>query len=162
MLDYLAIAVHELSSISERRIERLINPGESWEYTCCKIYGIRQWTTAGESALSAMLWVHWRVQRSVCATHRLHASFCISSTFLRFKNWWHAPAKHVGKLVITLTAVTWWQKRDKRKEVTENNESLAEMLNGRSPTFGVLDCWWQVTVLYWGGKAHSYLWTRRL
>ena len=27
-LDYLAIAVHELGSISERRIERLCNPGE--------------------------------------------------------------------------------------------------------------------------------------
>ena len=28
VLDYLAIAVHELSNISERRIERLVNPGE--------------------------------------------------------------------------------------------------------------------------------------
>lgn len=27
MLDYLAIGVHELSSMSERRIERLVNPG---------------------------------------------------------------------------------------------------------------------------------------
>lgn len=28
VLDYLAIAVHELSNISERRIERLVNPGK--------------------------------------------------------------------------------------------------------------------------------------
>lgn len=27
VLDYLAIGVHELSSMSERRIERLVNPG---------------------------------------------------------------------------------------------------------------------------------------
>ena len=27
--DYLAIAVHEMASMSERRIERLVNPGES-------------------------------------------------------------------------------------------------------------------------------------
>lgn len=27
VLDYLAIGVHELASISERRVERLINPG---------------------------------------------------------------------------------------------------------------------------------------
>lgn len=27
VLDYLAIAVHELANISERRIERLVNPG---------------------------------------------------------------------------------------------------------------------------------------
>lgn len=27
MLDYLAIGVHELASMSERRIERLVNPG---------------------------------------------------------------------------------------------------------------------------------------
>ena len=29
MLDYLAIGVHELSSMSERRIERLVNPGNA-------------------------------------------------------------------------------------------------------------------------------------
>lgn len=29
MLDYLAIAVHELSQISERRIERMVNPALS-------------------------------------------------------------------------------------------------------------------------------------
>lgn len=29
VLDYLSIAVHELSSMSERRTERLINPGRS-------------------------------------------------------------------------------------------------------------------------------------
>lgn len=28
MLDYLAIGVHELANISERRIERMLNPGE--------------------------------------------------------------------------------------------------------------------------------------
>lgn len=28
MLDYLAIGVHELASISERRTERLVNPGD--------------------------------------------------------------------------------------------------------------------------------------
>lgn len=28
VLDYLAIAVHELASMSERRTERLINPGK--------------------------------------------------------------------------------------------------------------------------------------
>lgn len=28
VLDYLAIAVHELASMSERRIERLVNPGK--------------------------------------------------------------------------------------------------------------------------------------
>ena len=27
-LDYLAIGIHELASISERRVERLINPGK--------------------------------------------------------------------------------------------------------------------------------------
>jgi len=29
VLDYLAVAVHELASMSERRIERLVNPGKS-------------------------------------------------------------------------------------------------------------------------------------
>jgi len=29
VLDYLAIAVHELASMSERRIERLVNPGKN-------------------------------------------------------------------------------------------------------------------------------------
>lgn len=29
VLDYLSIAVHELSSMSERRTERLINPGKT-------------------------------------------------------------------------------------------------------------------------------------
>ena len=29
VLDYLAIGIHEVGSISERRIERLNNPGES-------------------------------------------------------------------------------------------------------------------------------------
>jgi hypothetical protein len=28
VLDYLAVAVHELASMSERRTERLVNPGE--------------------------------------------------------------------------------------------------------------------------------------
>ena len=28
MLDYLAIGIHELANISERRIERMLNPGE--------------------------------------------------------------------------------------------------------------------------------------
>jgi histidine ammonia-lyase len=28
VLDYLAVAVHELASMSERRIERLVNPGK--------------------------------------------------------------------------------------------------------------------------------------
>lgn len=28
MLDYLTIGVHELASMSERRMERLVNPGE--------------------------------------------------------------------------------------------------------------------------------------
>ena len=29
MLDYLAIGIHELANISERRLERLINPGNA-------------------------------------------------------------------------------------------------------------------------------------
>ncbi len=36
MLDYLAIAVHELSSMSERRIDRLMNPGRHAERTNSK------------------------------------------------------------------------------------------------------------------------------
>ena len=31
VLDYLAIGVHELASMSERRIERLVNPGNAKE-----------------------------------------------------------------------------------------------------------------------------------
>ncbi len=30
MLDYLAIGIHELASMSERRMERLVNPGSDW------------------------------------------------------------------------------------------------------------------------------------
>jgi histidine ammonia-lyase len=30
VLDYLAVAVHELASMSERRTERLVNPGKSF------------------------------------------------------------------------------------------------------------------------------------
>ena len=31
-LDYLAIGIHEIASISERRIERLVNPGVGFLY----------------------------------------------------------------------------------------------------------------------------------
>ena len=41
-LDYLAIGVHELASMSERRVERLVNPGknnddifELWQLISC-------------------------------------------------------------------------------------------------------------------------------
>ena len=34
MLDYLAIGVHELANISERRIERLVNPGKNCKWNC--------------------------------------------------------------------------------------------------------------------------------
>ena len=39
MLDYLAIGVHELASMSVRRIERLVNPGEYVKRTFFLFFG---------------------------------------------------------------------------------------------------------------------------
>ena len=40
VMDYLAIGVHEIASMSERRIERLVNPGRSRETNMERVWHI--------------------------------------------------------------------------------------------------------------------------